>query len=124
MGQFRCLGARCLLGWAVLAVFFPHQAPAQSHSGFPVDIVAGPRPQLVMADGRGHLLYELHVTNVAPIPIEVVALEVFGDDGSALAKYGSEALGKMLVPAENLLISLAPIDRGDKRARLATATGL
>jgi hypothetical protein len=57
------------------------QGLAQSHSGFPVDIVAGPRPQLVMADGRAHLLYELHVTNVAPIPIEVVALDVFGDDG-------------------------------------------
>ena len=41
---------------------------AQTHSGFPVDIVAGPSPQPVLADGRTWLLYELHPTNFAPLP--------------------------------------------------------
>lgn len=119
MVQSRDFRTRWLLGWAILAVFLPYQSLAQSHSGFPVDIVAGPAPQLVMADGRAHLLYELHLTNVAPIPIEVVALDVFGDEGTAaLASYRGEALGKVLVPVENLLVSLAPIDRGDKRGQI------
>lgn len=117
MGRFRRFEARWLLGWAVL--FLPHQSLAQSNSGFPVDIVAGPAPQLVMADGRARLLYELHLTNFAPIPIEVVALDVLGDEGTgALASYRGEALGKVLVPAENVLVSLDPTDRGDKRGQI------
>ena len=94
MGRFCHFEARWLLVWAVLAVFFPSPSLAQSHSGFPVDIVAGPIPQPVMTDGRARLLYELHLTNVAPIPIEVVALDVYGDDGAMpLASYRGEALG-------------------------------
>jgi murein DD-endopeptidase MepM/ murein hydrolase activator NlpD len=124
MGRFPRREARWLLGWAVLTVFLPHRGLAQSHSGFPVDIVAGPLPQVVMAGGRAHLLYELHVTNVAPIPIEVVALDVFGDDGTAaLASYRGEALEKVLVPAENLLVSIDPIDRGDKRGQIGEGHG-
>jgi murein DD-endopeptidase len=108
----------------MLTLFLPHQSLAQSHSGFPVDIVAGPAPQLVMADGRAHLLYELHLTNVAPIPIEVVALDVFGREGTAaLASYRGEALGKVLVPAENLLVSIDPIDREDKRGQIGEGHG-
>jgi hypothetical protein len=77
-----------------------------------------------MADGRVHLLYELHLTNVAPIPIEVVALDVFGDEGTAaLASYRAEALGKALVPAENLLTSIDPTDRGDKRGQIGAGRG-
>lgn len=36
----------------VLAFLLPLLIPAQSHSGLPVKIVAGPPPQLVVADGR------------------------------------------------------------------------
>jgi murein DD-endopeptidase len=118
MWRLRGFEVKWLFVWAMLAVFLAHTRAAQPHSGFPVNIVAGPRPQLVMADGRGHLLYELHVTNVAPIPIEVVALEIFGDDGAALSKYGTEELRKDLVPAENLLVSVAPTDRGDKPGQI------
>jgi murein DD-endopeptidase len=115
---------RWLLGWAVLAVFLPAHGVAQSHSGFPVDIVAGPMPQPVMADGRAHLLYELHLTNVAPIPIEVVALDVYGDEGAGtLASYRGETLGKALVPAENVLVSVEPTDRGDKRGLIGEGHG-
>lgn len=124
MRRFRPGEARWLLGWAVLTVFLAHQGLAQSHSGFPVDVVAGPTPQAVMADGRAHLLYELHLTNVAPIPIEVVALDVYGDEGTVpVASYRGEALGKALVPAENLLVSLEPTDRGDKRGQIGEGRG-
>ena len=124
MVQSRHFGARWLLGWAILAVFLAQQSFAQSHSGFPVDIIVGPAPQPVMADGRVYLLYELHLTNVAPIPIEVVSLDVFGDKGTAaLASYRGEALGKVLVPAENLLVSLDPTDRGDKRGQIGEGHG-
>jgi len=89
-----------------------------------VDIVAGPAPQPVVADGRTDLLYELHLTNVAPIPIEVVAAEVFGDEGTApLAAYQGEPLGRVLVPAENVLVSVEPSDRGDKRGQIGEGHG-
>jgi murein DD-endopeptidase len=77
-----------------------------------------------MADGRVRLLYELHLTNVAPIPIEVVALDVYGDEGTVpLASYRGEALGKALVPAENVLVSVEPTDRGDKRGQIGEGHG-
>jgi hypothetical protein len=124
MGPFGHFEARWLLGWAVLTVFLPHQGLAQSHSGFPVDIVAGQMPQPVTADGRARLNYELHLTNVAPIPIEVVALDVYGDEGTApLASYRGEALGKVLVPAENVLVSVEPTDRGEKRGQIGEGHG-
>ena len=124
MKRRRHLEAGWLLCWAVFILLIPAQVVAQSHSGFPVDIAVGPAPQAVIADGRAHLVYELHLTNVAPIPIEVVALDVFGDEGAApLASYRGEALGKMLVPAENVLTSLEPTDRGDKRGQLGEGHG-
>jgi murein DD-endopeptidase len=125
MGRFRRSEARWLLGCVLLTVFLPHQGLAQSHSGFPVDIVPGPMPpQPVIADGRTRLLYELHLTNVAPIPIEVVALDVYGDEGAVpLASYRGEALGKVLVPAENVLVYVEPTDRGDKRGQIGEGHG-
>jgi hypothetical protein len=44
MLQYRHFGARWLLGWAILAAFLAHQSFAQSHPGFPVDIIVGPAP--------------------------------------------------------------------------------
>jgi len=79
-------------------LFLSQRGLAQSHSGFPMDIVAGPMPQPVMDGGRARLLYELHITNVAPIPIEVVALDVYGDDGAMpLASYRGEAFQHTLI---------------------------
>jgi hypothetical protein len=84
-GQFKF---SWLLVLAIFTLFLPLRGQAQSHSGFPVDIATSPAPQPVEADGRLRLLYELHLTNVAPIPIEVVALELFGDDDKVpLANY-------------------------------------
>ena len=66
----------------VLALLLPLQVLAQSHSGLPVNIIAGPAPQPVMADGRIHLIYELHLTNFAPLAIELVTIDVL-DEGAS-----------------------------------------
>lgn len=89
---------KCLFAAMVLTVLFPLQSRAQTHSAFPVDIVAGPAPQPVMADGRAWLLYELHLTNFSASPVELLALDVFGDDSAApLASYRGEELERLLV---------------------------
>lgn len=83
-------------------------AQAQTHSGFPVDIVAGPPPQPVMADGRAHLLYELHLTNYAPLAIELTDIEVLGAEPKALASYRGKTLEKMVIPVEELSSAESP----------------
>jgi hypothetical protein len=71
---------------------------AQSHSAFPVDIIAGPAPQPVMADGRTRLLYELHLTNFSASPMELLGLDVLGDGAAVpLASYRGEAMDKLIV---------------------------
>src|SRR5436305_10880441 len=90
------------LVWAVLTA-----DALASHSGFPVAIAAGPRPQPVMVNGKKHLVYELHLTNIAPIPIEILSLDIFGDDEPhPWATYRDGGLDKLVVPAENLLTSV------------------
>src|SRR5581483_1688516 len=75
-----------------------------ARSGFQVAITAGPRPQPVMVNGKKHLVYELHLTNLARIPIEVVNLEICGDEESKpLAIYRDEALARLITTVENLL---------------------
>ena len=86
------------------------------HSGFPVAITTGPLPQPVMIDGRNHLVYELHLTNVAPIPIELLTLDILGaDESKPLVSYHDEALSNLLAPAENLLTSMRANDAAGAR---------
>jgi hypothetical protein len=93
---------------AVLTVLFSFPGRAQTHSAFPVDIVAGPAPRPVMAEDRAHLLYELHPTNFSASSIELLALDVVGDDGAApLAIYHGEEL-------EKLLDAIGPTDSAGK----------
>lgn len=82
----------------IITLLCPVLGRAQSHSAFPVDIVAGPAPHPVRADGRTRLLYELHLTNLSASPIELLQLAVFGNDGNTpLASYRGEQLEKLLV---------------------------
>jgi len=88
---------RRLLAWSVLALL-SIQGLAQSHTAFPVDITAGPAPQPFTADGKTRLLYELHLTNFSASPMELLGLDVLGDDSAApIASYHGEALEKLLV---------------------------
>lgn len=84
------------------------QLLAQSHSGFAVDIVAGPAPQPVMANGRTWLIYELHLVNFISLPIELTRLDVLAGDATPLAAYSGQALENMVVPVEKLSTSASP----------------
>jgi murein DD-endopeptidase len=99
-----------LFAGAIVLLLIPLCALAQAHSGFPVDIIAGPSPQPVMADGHLHLLYELHLTNFAPLPIELKGLDILGDSASTLASYRDVALEKMVVPVEELSSAASPTE--------------
>jgi hypothetical protein len=108
---------------AILSILGAFSSDAlANHSGFPVAITAGPLPQPVMVNGRNHLVYELHLTNVAPIPIELLILDIFGDDESKpLASYHDKALEKLLTPAQNLLTSVT--DKEAAKARTVAEGG-
>jgi hypothetical protein len=100
--------AKLLLAGFVLALFLSIQGLAQSHSAFPVDITAGPAPQPFTADGKTHLLYELHVTNFSASPMELLGIDVLGDDSEApMASYRGETL-------EKLLVAVGPTDNSGK----------
>ena len=97
-----------LLAGAVLTLLVTVHGLAQSPSAFPVDITAARAPQPVMAGGQCRLLYELHLTNFSPKPIELTGLDVLGgDDVLPLASYRGEAL-------EKLLVTVGPSDSGSK----------
>ena len=93
---------------AILGFLLPICSVAQTHSGFPVDIVAGPPPQPVMVNGRSALVYELHLTNYASLPIGVTGIDVFGDGTKALASYRGQALDKVMIPVEKLSSAAEP----------------
>jgi hypothetical protein len=93
---------------AIFALLLPICGIAQSHSGFPVDIVAGPPPQPVTVNGRTALVYELHLTNYASLPIQVTGIELFGDSTNALASYRGQALDKVMIPVKKLSSTVLP----------------
>ena len=86
-----------LLACAVLALLLALQALAQSHSSFPVDIIAGPAPQPLMVDGRIRLAYQTS----AP------------DEANA-------ALVVALVGAGAVVLGLEPVPRSLRRIYLET----
>lgn len=97
-----------LVVFAFIASLFPACCTAQTHSGFPVDIVAGPPPQPVGSEGHTWLVYELHLTNYAPLPIELTGVEVFGDAGTTLASYRGQELEKAVIAVEELASADSP----------------
>ena len=108
--RFSAMGAPLirLVVFGFLASLVPTCGTAQTHSGFPVDIGAGPPPQPVGSEGRIWLVYELHLTNYAPLPIDLTAVEVFGDGGTALASYRGQELEKAVIAVEELSSADSP----------------
>jgi len=94
--------------FAFIVSLLPVCGIAQTHSGFPVDIVAGPPPQPIASEGRTWLVYELHLTNYAPLPIELTGVEVFGDGGTTLASYRGQELEKAVIAVEELASADSP----------------
>lgn len=84
---------------------------AQKPSAVPVDLEIPMPPTPVKADGKIHLLYELHVTNFGVRSLELTRVEVLRDGAgdSPLAGYeGSELTGRLARPG-------APAGLSDKR---------
>lgn len=93
------MSKRLLVGLA-LALLLPAWALAQAVPltlPIPVDVIAGPAPQPVTADGRVRLLYELRVTNFGAKPMTLDRLEALGD-GRPIAAYNGEDVDKLLMP--------------------------
>ncbi|MBO9708606.1 MAG: M23 family metallopeptidase [Caulobacter sp.] len=68
-------------------------APLQA---IPVDLRVPFAPVPVAAEGRRHLVYELHLTNMAAAPLELERLEVLDPSGAVVAAYEGEALKGVL----------------------------
>jgi murein DD-endopeptidase len=84
---------------------------AQKPSAVPVDLEIPAPPNPVKANGKIHLLYELHVTNFGARSLELTRVEVLrgGAGNPPLAGYeGVELTGRLARPG-------APADLSDKR---------
>jgi murein DD-endopeptidase MepM/ murein hydrolase activator NlpD len=95
----------------LITVINPRHASAQKPSAVPVDLEVPMPPTPVKADGKIHLLYELHLTNFGAKSLELTRVEVLrgGADDSPLAGYeGAELTGRLARPG-------APADLPDKR---------
>lgn len=92
----------------IVALFFSAHVFPQSRSPFPINVTTGPAPQSFIVDGRARLSYELHVTNFAPFAIELTAIDVLGDTDTPVATFRGDALEKMVVPAERVVIWANP----------------
>ena len=73
-------------------------APA-SPLGLMIDVSAPTRPMLFPGKGKRHLIYELHLVNVAGGDMLLTRLEALGNDGRTLATYEGSALGGILSQA-------------------------
>ncbi|HVS81003.1 MAG TPA: M23 family metallopeptidase, partial [Pyrinomonadaceae bacterium] len=84
---------------------------AQRISAVPVDVEVPMAPTPVRADGKIHLVYELHLTNLRARNLELTRLEVLKDEVNALplASYkDAELVSRLARPG-------APSDLPDKR---------
>lgn len=84
----------------LLLQFSSGLAQAQTHSAFPVDLEVPIAPTPVKADGKVHLVYELHITNFdkPARDLTLTRLEVLGDgqDTAPLARLVGEDLAKQM----------------------------
>lgn len=76
----------------------PAQAQAQIGWDVPVDLTVPIAPTPVKADGKWHLVYELHITSFADVPMTLTRLEVLNANGAAspLAQYQGEELADQM----------------------------
>jgi murein DD-endopeptidase len=88
-------------------------APAQTHSAIPVDLEIPIAPIPVKADGKVHLVYELHITNFDPpsrdLTLTRVEVLLDGQDTAPLTRLVGEDLAKQMGRPG------APKDLPDKR---------
>ena len=72
---------------------------AQKPSAVPVDLEIPIAPTPVKAEGKIHLLYEVHITNFRARPLELIRVDVLSGETSAapLASYSDSELASQLV---------------------------
>lgn len=89
----------------------PNYVSAQKISAVPVDVEIPVAPTPVRANGKIHLLYELHLTNFRAKSLELTRLEVVKDEVNALpltSYKDAELVSRLARPG-------APSDLADKR---------
>jgi hypothetical protein len=85
----------------------PKEADPPSPSDAPVDVeVPAPLIPFRGADGQGHLMYELHITNFSRDELRLKRIEVLGDGGPMASFEGRELLD---------ILTLVGIDMDDPR---------
>jgi len=93
---------RLLVLMTAVSLLYPSSdfAQAQTHSAVPVDLEIPIAPTPVKADGKVHLVYELHITNFDPPSrdLTLTRIEVLGDGQNAapLARLAAEDLAKQM----------------------------
>ena len=89
----------------------PIHVAAQKISAVPVDVEIPVAPTPVRANGKLHLLYELHLTNFRARSVELTRVEVFNDQANALPLVSykdADLISRISRPG-------APADLPDKR---------
>jgi len=64
-------------------------APPQKPFTVPLDVEVPWPPTAVQADGKNVLAYELHIANFSGQPVTLAHIEVVGDGGTELTRYGT-----------------------------------
>jgi len=84
-----------IVSWALAATLLAGTAAAEP-SVVPLEVQAPAQVTAVRGEGRAHLLYELRLTNFAPRPVTLEALEALDADGAVLAAFDAAALREMV----------------------------
>lgn len=93
----------------LLNAIAPNYLFAQKLSAVPADLEIPVAPVPVKAEGKFHLIYELHITNFRAKNLELTRVEVFNDSNNILASYkDTELVSRLGRPG-------APSDLPDKR---------
>jgi len=75
------------------------QAPAQKPFSSPIDVVVPLAPIAFQADGKTHLVYELHITDFSGTDIALASVEVLSDSGTTLSRVAaSDLAGNLYIP--------------------------
>lgn len=100
-----------LLSCVFLLLSIPPNVSAQKISAVPIDVEVPFDPIPVKADGKVHLVYELHLTNMRGMNLDLTRVEILTDDENVrlLASYkDAELVSRLGRPG-------APSDLADKR---------
>ncbi|MEO8218210.1 MAG: M23 family metallopeptidase [Acidobacteriota bacterium] len=76
----------------VLGIVPTAMATEPGPSAVPIDVLVPIAPAAVMVDGKPHLIYELHLTNMKAPPLEIAQVEVLDQRGKVVGSYSGKEL--------------------------------